>query len=252
MARGQENKLNRHGNVSGSASNPTLPLGKPEEKSSEGILRMLLHDIQNHLQAIRMEIDLLDLESNHNLDLSRIVTTIDRASLSLQDVGDYFSLQGLSFSEQHVDSILEDMVSESKNDFVQQGVKLRLLTGQSLPLVVIDADKFRSVLERIIVLCKILLQDGGELEIEGLAPQQHGTPKLEVRFSMCSLAPLEFDGADPFSPFLRVNGRKIGFGLVLAREILRRLHAQLSFEKTLPERATITITLESHEPSERV
>lgn len=244
--------MNKRGTPSGATPNPTLRSGKHEDKSAEGILRMLLHDIQNHLQAIRMEIDLLDLESNHNLDFSRIVKTIDRASLSLQDVGDYLSLKGLSFSEQRVDSMLEDVATEFQSDFVEQGVKLRLLIGQSLPLVVVDADKFRSVLERIIGFCKILLQDGGELEIEGLAPQQHRHQKLQVRFSMRSSTPLQFDENDPFSPFLRVNGRKIGLGLALVREILRRLHADLSFEKTLPEHATITVALESHEPDKQV
>lgn len=248
----KDNKLNRRGTPSGTTPNPTLRSGKHEDKSAEGILRMLLHDIQNHLQAIRMEIDLLDLESNHNLDFSKIVKTIGRVSLSLQDVGDYLSLKGLSFSEQRIDSILEDVAREFQSDFVEQGVKLRLHIGESLPLVVVDADKFRSVLERIIGFCKILLQDGGELEIEGLAPQQHGNQKLEVRFSMRSSTALEFDQNDPFSPFLRVNGRKIGLGLALVREILQRLHAELFFEKTFPERATITIALESREPDQQV
>ena len=244
--------MNKRKNLSGSTPKSTLLLKNHEEKSSEGILRMLLHDIQNHLQAIRMEIDLLDLESNHKLDFSRIVTTIDRASLSLQDVGDYFSLQELSFSEQRVDCMLEDIVSEFQDAFLEQGVHLSLLTDQPFPLVLVDADKFRSVLQRIVEVCKTLLHGGGELEIGGLASRQPGTQKLELRFSMCSLEPFELDGDDLSSPFLRVNGQKIGIGLALAKEILKHLHAQLSFEKTLPERATITMTLESHEPSEQV
>lgn len=198
-----------------------------------------------------MEIDLLDLESNPKLDFGRIVYAIDRASLSLQDVGEYFSLQELSVSQQRAECILHDVLSEFQNSFLEQGVKLRLLTGQSLPMVLVDPDKFRSVLQRIIEFCKTLLQDGGELEIEGVALRQHGTQKLEVRFTIRSLEPFEFDGGDLFSPFLRVNGHKIGIGLALAKEILKHLHAHLFFEKTLPECATITITLESYERSEQ-
>ncbi len=246
-----KDKLNKRRSGSRSTSKSKVPSKRAVEKSPDGILKMLLHDIQNHLQAIRMEIDLLDIESNHHLDFSRIVHAIDRASLSLQDVGDYYSIQELCFSMESVESILEDVISEFHSAFQEHGVKLQVLTGQPLPLVLIDADKFRSVLQRIVEFCRTLLQHGGGLEIEGLARRDHGIQKVELRFSISSLEPFEFDGGDLFSPFLRVNGHKIGLGMALAKEILKHLHGQLSFDKTLSKRATIMITLESSEISEQ-
>ena len=242
MASGGD-ELNKRTNVSRVALKPTSLAKKDGEKSSDGILRMLLHDIQNHLQAIRMEIDLLDLESKHQFDFGRIANAIDRASLSIQDVGDYFSSQELSLSHEHVDCIVEDVVSEFQNVFLEQGINVRLVNRQSLPLVSVDADQLRSALQRILDFCKNLLPGGGELEIEELALWQHENHTVEVRFRIFSPAPFAFDGDDLFGPFFRVNGNKIGSGMVLAKEILKRFHAQLFFAKTFPECATITIKM---------
>ena len=236
--------MNKRANFSGSIPKRNLPLRKREEKGVESILRVLLHDIQNHLQAIRMEIDLLDMESQHKLDFSRIADAIERASLSIQDVGDYFSSQELSLSHEHVDCIVEDVVSEFQNVFLEQGITVSLGNRKSLPLVSVDADKFRSALQRILDFCRTLLQVGGEVEIEGLAPWQQGSHSVEVRFSIFSPVPFGFDGDDLLNPFFKVNNRKVGSTMALVKEILQRFHAELFFEKPLPECVTITIRMD--------
>lgn len=211
----------------------------------EKILKSLVHDIQNNLQAIRMEIDLLQLNSSVTIDLKRIFHAIDRANLSIQDLSDYFTPPQLLLSEEKPDIILEEIVEEMQKELTRQGIQVHMYSQSPLPVVSVDSRQFRNALERILAFCQALLSEGGDLEIEVDLKEIEGRRYVELRFTSSSLNSLEMDEKEVFHPFLRVHNYRAGLGMALANEILKRHHGKIYFQKVNAKRWVFTILLEA-------
>jgi K+-sensing histidine kinase KdpD len=203
-----------------------------------------LHDIQNNLQAIRMEIDLIKLESCSGVDFRGMLHAIERANLSIQDLSEYLTPPQLYFSEERAEIILEEIVDEIKQALIAQGIDVRLIRRDALPVVSIDRKQFRSALERVLKFCQALLRDGGDLEIEANLKKLERHQNVELRFIASARNPIDLEDEEVFRPFLRVNGYKVGLGMVVANDVLRRHHGTILFQKVAPNHGIFTITLQ--------
>lgn len=215
------------------------------ERNVGKVLRNLTHDIQNNLQAIRMEIDLLQLDATTSLDLRRIFHAIDRANLSIQDLNDYFVPPELLLSQQNPEIILEEVLEQMSKELSRQGIAVHVTCQTPLPLVSVDSRQFRGALERVLTFCKALLNEGGELDIGVSLKETRKERHVELKFASSSRSTLDMDEKEVFRPFLRVKNYRAGLGMALADQILQRHHGKISFQKDNPNRGTFTILLDA-------
>jgi nitrogen-specific signal transduction histidine kinase len=103
--------------------------------------------------------------------------------------------------------------------------------------------QFRAALERVIEFSRLLLVQGGELEVEARLREIRRQRYLELQVITTSANSLKVDEKDVFRPFLRVNGHQVGLGMALAHQILRRHDGQILFQKETPQRGVFTILL---------
>lgn len=211
--------------------------------SREKVWKILLHDIQNNLQAIRMEIDLLKLESGSNVDFKRMLRAVDRANFSIQESSDYLTPPKLYLSEEKADIILQELVDERRQAWIPQGIEVHLTRKTALPVVSIDCKQFRSALERVLKFCQALLHDGGDLGIEANLKIVNGRQNVELRFIASARTPFDAEEGEVFRPFVRVNGHKVGLGMVIASDVLRRHHGTILFQKVASDHGIFTITV---------
>ncbi|MGH7825290.1 MAG: PAS domain-containing protein [Candidatus Binatia bacterium] len=212
----------------------------------EGIISPLIHEIRNNLHAIRLEIDLLLMDFGATLSSDRFFESIDRVNRSLHDLREYLVCPAPQFSAANPGLILDETLRQMKKELEQQRVHVKFNESGVLPLVSLDSRQFHSALERVIDFCGILLGQGGELAVETGVRKVGAAEYVELTFTTASVSPCELDERDIFRPFLKINNRQIGLGMVAARQLLRRNRATISFAKESSHRGRISILLKCY------
>lgn len=211
----------------------------------EGIIGPVIHEIRNNLHAIRLEIDLLLMDFGAAVNSERFFESIDRVNRSLHDLREYLVRAEPHFAAVNPWLIVDEVLGQMKKEMDQQRIKLELRPSTLHTPAWIDAKQFRSALERIIDFCRALLDQGGVLKIETQVMKIDATDYLELALTANSVSSFEVDEKDIFRPFLRINNRPIGLGMVLVGDLLRRNCGSVHFAKETPRRGRISILLKA-------
>ncbi len=217
-----------------------------ETTSVGSIIDGLVHEIQNNLQIISTGMELLHLHRGAPSEYRPAVEGIDRINKSMRELSEYFFPTGPQFSREEPGVIIREVVRAMEGELNRQGVRLRLPLRSSLPAVRLDLRQFRAALERVIEFSRLLLVQGGELEVEARLREIRRQRYLELQVITTSANSLEVEEKDVFRPFLRVNGHQVGLGMTLTHQILRRHDGQILFQKETPRRGVFTILLSAH------
>jgi K+-sensing histidine kinase KdpD len=92
--------------------------------------------------------------------------------------------------------------------------------------------------------CQVLLEDGGDVEMEVGLRDTDGGKKLELTITSSANALLGIEEKEFFQPYLRINNHYVGLGMALADRILRHHHGSIVFHKEAPERAKVIMVME--------
>jgi len=217
---------------------------KERKKEFTEVIRFLVHEIQNNLHIIKMELELLPPEIMAQgataEALSKPITTINKLLRDLGDLPDYFALSEPKLCEENPEQILEELAVGVK---MSQRVHLHLVRNHPLPILRVNSGDLRKVLERVMEFSQALVGDAGNLEIETGRKNIDGQEYIELKIASSSTDSLEVEEKEIFQPFLRVKGRQIGLGMALAQEIMRRHQGLISFRKENSKRGQVTVLI---------
>jgi K+-sensing histidine kinase KdpD len=208
-------------------------------RNVQALIRHISHEIENSLQIIKLEAD-LSLRDHGEI----LYPAINRVEHLLSDLRDYFLLTEPNFSAERIDEILDDVVSRLKNGMPHHKVKLRVICKNPLPVVRIDYRQFRKVLKRVIRFSQVLVEDGGEIEIDVRLKDGDGRRQLELTINSSSTAPLRVEEKDVFQPGLRIKNHHVGLGMAVAHRILGHHQSTIVFRKQNPKRASVIILMD--------
>lgn len=210
------------------------------------MIRFLVHEIQNNLHIIGMELELLTPEITAQGDkikaLFKPIATINKLLRDLGDVPDYFALSESKLCEENPEQILEELAVGVKQ-LGQKRVHLQLVRKNPLPTLRVNSGQLRKVLERVMEFSQALAGDAGDLEIEAGLKVIDGQEYIELKIASSSTDSFEVEEKEVFQPFLRVKGRQIGLGMALAQEIIRRHQGLISFRKENSKRGQVTVLI---------
>lgn len=203
----------------------------------------LVHEMQNHLQVINLGVELARQGSALPVEYRQVVTSVERAGKSVQELREYFLPPSTRLSKENPGVILQAVIQQMEKELQRQGIRVRVVRPTYLPLVQLDERQFRKMLERVVEFARALLPQGGMLEIKSGIKRFRGRRFVELKVTSSSVTSLGLEEEDVFRPFLRINGYQVGLSIQLAQRILRRHHGLISFQKQTPKKGQFTILL---------
>ena len=212
----------------------------------EEIIDSMVHGIKNDLQIINSGLDLMRLTGSRLSECQPLFEGVDRINRSVQELRECFSSAEPQFSKASPKVILEELVREREKELKRQKIQLRVRCRGSMPSIRLDWNEFRKALGQVIEFSRLLLPQGGELEIRSGLQETDGKRQVEMQIICSSATSLAVEEDEVFQPSLRVNGCKAGLGIALARQILCRQNGDISFQKQDSKRGLFTISLEAH------
>ncbi len=173
---------------------------EPKHQEIERVLRTLLHEIQNYLHVVKMEIELSELGLQSTLDVARLAKTLSSVAQVPRDMRDYLGANAMSMTIEDLESILKRIVRRVQNQLHRQKANLRLVRRRPLPPVEVDKNQI----------------------------DVRRQPYAELKVTTTSAESIGIGVSDSLRSFVRVGGNQVAIGLDLARDILRRYHRQVT------------------------
>ena len=211
--------------------------------NAEDVVGGMVHEMQNNLQIINLGVELVRQGSASPVEYQQVVTSVERAGKSVQELREYFLPPSTQLSKENPGVILQAVIQQMEKELQRQGIRVRFHRLASLPLVRLDERQFRKMLERVVEFSRALLPQGGILEIKCGMKRIRGRRFVELKVASSSVTSLGLEQEDVFRPFLRINGYQVGLSIELAQRILRRHHGLISFQKQTPKKGQFTILI---------
>ena len=191
----------------------------------------LAHEITNSLQTIGGEIDLLSLAAKVP---AASVEIIQRGVGEIHELASEMSVflapPALDEGRESSTAIILEVMQGAGVALAKAGVRVRVGGRCALTDARVSGD-FREALGRVVEFCGALLPRGGELTVESEIKEVSSSPRLEVRLINRAPSPLGVDERNVFRPYLKIQQRRAGLGLLIARQTLRRRCGDIIFQK---------------------
>jgi PAS fold len=213
--------------------------GPAKKDSTAEIVQSLLHEFQNRIQKITMELELAQMDSKRQLNVVDVVNPI---KCSLQDIRDQLAGMRENGLLQDLYTILNDVVQKMRKDLNRQKVNLKLVRRETLPIVQGNKDQLCAAFEQVFGCCASMLKQGGNLKVEAQQKEVGGLIFAEVKVTSSSSA---VSIADSENLEKHTEGHRIKVGLALAAEILRRHRGQVVLDEESTNRHTVTVLIKA-------
>jgi hypothetical protein len=216
-----------------------------EQNPLADAVKLLIHEFQNCVHKINMELDLAGLGLKGKFTYVDLVSAVDSMSRSLEDLRSQVVRTEGRRTSQNPSAILDTIVHKMRKDLNRQRVNLHVVRRGPLPMVQGDTDQLHSAFERVFQFCGTMLKDGGNLEVESGPKEVGGQVYAEVKLTTDSSACIEPDKENTFQSFVGFKTDKNELSIDLAREILTRYRGQVSFRKKSNTQSQVTILIKS-------
>ena len=205
---------------------------EPKHKETERVVRTLLHDVQNYLHVVKMEIELSELGLQSTLEVPHLAKTLSSVEQLPRDLRDYLGANATSMTIEDLESVLKNIVRRMKYQLHRQKANLRLVRRGPLPPVEVDKDQACGALERDVESCQLRLRKGDGIKIEaGHIIDVRGQPDAELKVTTTAAESIGIDVSDSLRSSVRIGKNQVEIALDLAHEILRRYHGQVTFRQ---------------------
>lgn len=201
-------------------------------KESEPVVRTLLHDVQNYLHVVKMEIELSELGLQSTLDVPHLAKTLSSVEQLPRDLRAYLGANATSMTIEDLESVLKNIVRRMQYQLHRQKPNLRLVRRGPLTPVEVNKDQACGALERVVESCRLRLKKGDGIEIEaGHIIDVRGQPDAALKVTTTSAESIGIDVSDSLRSSVRIGENQVEIALDLVHEILRRYHGQVTFRQ---------------------
>jgi signal transduction histidine kinase len=210
----------------------------------------LTHEIGNSLQAIRGEVDFLKLGGTlPQKSADAISLGIEQIRSLAWEANEYLSPFTLDQRWEDSESVINEVIQSRQLQLAQRGIHVSAVFNRPLPALSLGP-QFRGALERVIDFSSTILPEGGALRVEVRPRPINDSQYVELRVINVSPTQLEVEENEVFRPYLKVNGRRVGLTMSMARQILRRHFGNISFRKEQRNRGVFSILIKTPMDSE--
>lgn len=133
-------------------------LSEEPNEETERFVRTLLHNVQNYLHIVKMEIELSELGLQSTLDVPRLAKTLSSVEQVPRDLRDYLGANATSMTIEDLESVLKNIVRRMQYQLHRQKANLRLVRRGPLPPVEVDKNQACGALGRVVESCRLSLK----------------------------------------------------------------------------------------------
>ena len=214
-----------------------------ERKRLRDLLLGLNHDVSNHLQVIKGEVSLLEIDGRISEETANTVNYgVTNIKKLLFEMGEFLSPSPLELNMENPAVVFAEVLRESEKELAEHHIRLSFVLQEPLPALPMGR-QFRNALREVIQFSCALLPEGGEVKIETRFITTERGRELEILVVNASPSKLGIKEVDVFRPFLNINGRRVGLSMAVAREILRRHSGKIVFRREERNRGVFSIRL---------
>src|SRR5215831_805970 len=175
-----------------------------EQVTKELVVDNVLHELQNCLQSIGMGVDLLQLSQPDELECHNITTGIERASLLLREMQEYFFPPDPYISTKNLGEVLAKAIDKIAIESGRENIRIQC--PDSLPSLHYDWFMLSRVFERVLrCACGLLSPEGGENVISVRVPEAQSRTSVEIKVEICGASDLIVEEEKIFTPCWRVH-----------------------------------------------
>ena len=196
------------------------PLGK-QEPSENGMgiaLVKFAHEFANELNVVTSAVQLLEKDlkqPKQTVDTIRYIKNgVKRLGYLLNELQSLARVQKLSLRPLQVASVIEELLAIEAVRYAAKGVRVEVNLTPDLPLVRLDAAKFRQVLLNLCRNAFDAMPDGGRLTLHGYHVDSN------VCLDVIDTGEGIPTGMDVFALFTTTKPTGMGVGLSVARDII--------------------------------
>jgi signal transduction histidine kinase len=215
----------------------------------------LAHEIRNPLNAMNMNLQMLEEELNARPDrtdpehaelLESTKSEIKRLERLVNNFLAYARPAQPRFESSDLNSVVRDVMRLLEADFRQAGVELRADFEPLLPHVDTDVTQFKQALINLLVNARQVLKSGGVVVVRTRAGS-HGEAVVEVEDNGPGVPAEARDRI--FEVFYSSRGGGTGLGLPIARQIVERHGGTIALAGAEGQGTTFRIRLPRHHRS---
>jgi C4-dicarboxylate-specific signal transduction histidine kinase len=187
------------------------------------------HGIRTPLSALAINLQLLkralDRKRFSTEEAYQLLSTADlevnRINRAVEEFFRYARLPKPRYAPVHPNTVVEQVVALVQTQILETPVRLAVTLAEDLPSIQADADQLREVLLNLSVNAIQAMPNGGDLSLETMKIENHGSGAIRVRVSDSGtgIAPEALPRI--FEPFFSTKGSGLGLGLPIAMRIVR-------------------------------
>lgn len=217
------------------------------------------HDIRNPLSSIKMQTQLLraglrqrkslgrrdtDVQSGEMLDA--VLRDISQVETVITDLLELARPGELNRHPTRLDTLVREVLQQLAPQLAHRKIHVEAHLDQQLPLVPLDADRFRQALLNIVNNAADAMPTGGTLLVATRRIDGDAAIALDVCDDGTGIAPELLDRV--FDPFVSTKRDGVGLGLVNARAVVESHGGRIELAARSPKgtRATLQLPVPEH------
>ena len=211
------------------------------------VAAMVGHDLRGPLQTIKNSIYFLKKSPESLGETLRVIDdAIDRANTMLQEFREQTREDPITFTTRvDLGALMTKAVEEA---IIPEGVNAVVEVGDGLESVLVDASKFRRVMDNLIRNAVEAMPKGGELRVE--ARLNVGEVLVEVSDTGVGI-PEEVRG-ELFKPFYTMKAGGLGLGLAYCKRAVEAHGGTITVESEVDRGTTFTVRIPMNDESDHV
>lgn len=207
--------------------NTRLRKQEPAENGMEIALAKFAHEFANELNVVTSAVQLLEndlKQPRHTVDTIRYIKNgVKRLGYLLNEFQSLARAQKLSLRPLQIASVIKELLAIEEPRYVANGVRVEVNLMPDLPLVRLDAAKFRQVLLNLCRNAFDAMPHGGSLTLHGYHVDSN--VYLDVIDTGEGIPP----GMDVFALFTTTKPAGMGVGLSVVRDIILRHSGTITY-----------------------
>ncbi len=206
----------------------------------------IAHEIRNPLTSIKMIVQLLrkrlQEDETGRESVQAILDEINRLEVVINGLLDFARPMELALRPVDVTDVIDNVLQFMQADLRHRKIELVKDMDESLPKVMLDADRMKQVFMNVILNSMQAMPEGGRLAIKCRYDDEDG--KVQVEISDTGIGMSQEILARVFEPFFSTRSGGTGLGLANVKKIMDQHGGSIHIESAEGEGTNVIISME--------
>ena len=224
-------------------------LVKSEKLGLAGLMAaQVAHDIRNPLSSIKMQTQLVRTRlrrgSGDEAALTAVLHDVQQVESVIQDLLELARPGRMTLLPTDLNRVVTDVLRQLGPQLSHRRITVALALAGDLPMVALDAERFKRALVNVLVNASDAMPTGGTVEVVTRSDESRTAVEVEVIDDGAGIDPAIRDRV--FDPFLSTKRDGIGLGLVNVKSVVQSHGGSVSLHPNEPKgtRAVIRLPVE--------